>query len=396
MKLELDNQLIDPQALDIVERLQKHNFTTYLVGGCVRDLLVGLKPKDFDIVTMATPEQVQKIIRPSHLIGRRFRLVLVRRYGQQFEISTFRALNYKSEESPEEVDENIYGEPKEDALRRDFTINGLFYDPYNNQIIDHTEGLNDIRSRVVRMIGDPQARIEQDPIRILRALRFAHKINFSLEPSLRQMMLEHSHQLSNAVLPRVREEILKILRLDDPTKAFWEAYDLGILKVILPTLHKLLEDPVAAKTFFHHLDQGVAWVRGVNEPVALYSIFMYSYMATVHEGWSDNLHSRLDDQLDHFMRLELGMHRVESELYLQAINLVKQLSKHTTPDKIRSRHREHLLTNRSFELALCLASAFHHLGLAEIYQWKHLALQLAPPPAAPRTNYRQKDSRRRP
>ncbi|MBY0385496.1 hypothetical protein K2X05_10100, partial [bacterium] len=140
MKLSLDTNLIDPQALDIIQHLQRKNFTTYLVGGCVRDLLVGLKPKDFDIVTMALPEQVQKIIRPSHLIGRRFRLVLVRRYGQQFEISTFRALNYQNEDSPETIDENIYGEPREDALRRDFTINGLFYDPSDKQIIDHTEG----------------------------------------------------------------------------------------------------------------------------------------------------------------------------------------------------------------------------------------------------------------
>lgn len=387
MKLELDSNLIDPNALDIIDQLQRKNFTTYLVGGCVRDLLVGLKPKDFDIVTMALPEQVQKIVRPSFLIGRRFRLVLVRRYGQQFEVSTFRALNYQNEESPELVDENIYGEPKEDALRRDFTINGLFYDPSTKEIIDYTEGLRDIRQRVVRMIGDPLKRIEQDPIRILRALRFAHKIGFSIETDLRRAIAGNASLLKNAVLPRVREEILKIFRLDDPSKALWEAYDLQILKYILPTLHELLEDSEKAKTFFHHLDQGVELVRGVTEPVALYSVFMYSYLATIHEGWTQSLSSRLDEKLDAFMRLELGMHRVEAELFLQGINLVKQLGKHSTPDKLRSRHRDHLLTNRSFELAICLGSAYHHLGLNEVHHWKSLAQSHTPA--------LQKDNRRR-
>lgn len=372
MKLELNSNLIDPDALNIIEQLQRKNFTTYLVGGCVRDLLVGLKPKDFDIVTMALPEQVQKIVRPSFLIGRRFRLVLVRRYGQQFEVSTFRSLNYQNEESPDLVDENIYGEPKEDALRRDFTINGLFYDPTQKQIIDYTEGLNDIRARVVRMIGDPKTRIEQDPIRILRALRFAHKIRFSLEPSLRQAMFENAHLLSKAVLPRVREDILKILRLNDPAQALLEAYDLQILKTILPTLHALLEDEQKAKIFLQHLDQGFEVFRGSPEPVALYAVFMYSFLAAQNEAWTQSLTSRVDEKLDAFMRLELGMHRLESELFTQSLNLVKQLGKHPEPEKMRGRHRDHLITNRSFELGLSLAAAYHHLALPEVYQWRQL------------------------
>jgi poly(A) polymerase len=372
VKLELDANLIDPEALNIIEHLQRKNFTTYLVGGCVRDLLVGIKPKDFDIVTMALPEQVQKIIRPSFLIGRRFRLVLVRRYGQQFEVSTFRSLNYLNEESPDLVDENIYGEPKEDALRRDFTINGLFYDPTQKQIIDFTEGLNDIRARVVRMIGDPKLRIEQDPIRILRALRFAHKIGFSLEPNLRQAMFDGAPLLSKAVLPRVREDLLKILRLDDPSRALLEAYDLQILKSILPSVHAILEDPVKAKMFLHYLDQGFELMRGAAEAVALYAVFMYAFLAAHNEAWTQSLSARIDEKLDAFMRLELGMHRVESELFTQALNLVKQLGKHPEPEKMRGRHREHLLTNRSFDLALGLAAAYHHLTLPEVHQWRRL------------------------
>jgi len=377
LKTQLSTEFIDPQALDIVNRLQNAKFTTYLVGGCVRDLLIGLRPKDFDIVTMARPEQVQKIVRPSFIIGKRFRLVLVRRGGTQYEVATFRSLSYANEENPEAVNENVYGEPKEDALRRDFTINGLFYDPSTKEIIDHTEGLRDIEQRVVRMIGDPQQRIEQDPIRILRALRFAHKINFSLETSLRVAIHQNAHLLKNAVLPRLREELLKIMRLDDPAKALWEAHDLEILKNIAPSLDDMVADPKKADVFFHLVNQGLHTVTGTSDATVLYSIFMYSYLAAQNEAWTETLHTRFDDTLLTFMRMELGMHRVETEIFGQAINLVKQLVKNPTPEKMRSRHREHLLTNRAFELALHLAEAYHHLSHYEVHQWQSLATQLA-------------------
>lgn len=372
MKLELSTQFIDPNALDIINRLQDNNFTTYLVGGCVRDLLIGIRPKDFDIVTMAHPEQVQKIIRPSFIIGKRFRLVLVRRGGQQFEISTFRALTYQTEDNPEAVNENIYGEPQEDALRRDFTINGLFYDPRSKQIIDYTNGMRDIEQRVVRMIGDPQQRIEQDPIRILRALRFAHKSNFSIETGLRQAIHKNAHLLKNAVLPRVREEMLKILRLNDPAKALWEAHDLEILKYIAPSMDAMMIDDQHTDTFFHYMNQGLHGVSGAGDPALLYSIVMYSYMASLDEVWTEKLSSRFDDKLGDFMRVELGMHRIETEIFGQAVNLVKQLVKNPLPTHMRPRHRDHLLTNRAFDLALHLAGAFHHLTHYQVHQWQAL------------------------
>ena len=390
MKLELTSEHIDPNALDIINRLQDAKFTTYLVGGCVRDLLIGLRPKDFDIVTMARPEQVQKIVRPSFIIGKRFRLVLVRRGGQQFEVATFRSLSYANEDNPEAVDENVYGEPKEDAIRRDFTINGLFYDPRTKEIIDHTEGLRDIEQRVVRMIGEPKLRIEQDPIRILRALRFAHKINFSLETSLRVAIEQNAHLLKGAVLPRLREELLKIMRLDDPAKALWEAHDLQILKNIAPTIDELVADNTRSDIFFSLLNQGLHTVTGSTDATLLYSIFMYSYLAAHNDHWTESLHTRFDDKLLTFMRMELGMHRIETEVFGQAINLLKQLVKNPTPEKMRARHRDHLLTNRAFDLALHLAEAYHHLSHYETHLWQGLANQLAAKESG------QKDHRRDP
>lgn len=369
MKPTLTPENIDPVALDIVARLQKNNFKTYLVGGCVRDLLVGIIPKDFDIVTMARPEQVQKIIRPSFIIGRRFRLVLVRRYNEQYEIATFRAASYANEENPEAVDENIYGEPKEDALRRDFTINGLFYDPSKNEVIDYTHGLEDIEKRTIRMIGDPVERIEQDPIRILRALRLAHRTGFQIEPTLRQAMQERAELLKAAVLPRVREEIIKILRLPAPQLALLEGSDLGIIPAIAPRLSQTLLDPAISNDFINILGVGLEAVGRDCEPSDLYSILLYSYLCANSADWCTTLSTKFDDAFMEFIRTELGMHRNEFELFEQTINLVRQLIKHGDPLKLRARHRDHLVNNRAFPLALLIATTYHHLHPILLTHW---------------------------
>ena len=163
---------IDPDAKEIVRLLQREGFTTYLVGGCVRDLLVGIHPKDFDIATSAEPNQIKRKIRGAYVIGRRFRLVLVKRGLQQYEVATFRrsmseedieALAATTEEDPEQTPspavsgDNYFGTPEQDALRRDFTINALFYDPVKNELIDYANGLADIERRLLRMNVDPVA-----------------------------------------------------------------------------------------------------------------------------------------------------------------------------------------------------------------------------------------------
>lgn len=369
MKPALSTEHIDPVALDIVSRLQKNNFTTYLVGGCVRDLLVGIIPKDFDIVTMARPEQVQKIIRPSFIIGRRFRLVLVRRYNEQYEIATFRSLTYATEDNPDAVDENIYGEPKEDALRRDFTINGLFYDPAKNEVIDHTNGLADIEKRLVRMIGDPVERIEQDPIRILRALRFAHRTGFQIEPTLRQAMQEKADLLKTAVLPRVREEIIKILRLKNPHLALLEAADLGILQAIAPQLAALVLDENHSADFLNILKVGLDALGSECEPSDLYAVLLYSYLSATRPNWCNTLNTQFDDKFLEFLRTELGVHRNEFELFEQTINLLRQLIKYGDPLKLRARHRDHVVNNRAFPVAMLLAQNFHYLEPAVLAHW---------------------------
>ena len=233
---KLNNSQIDPQALRLVRKLQKHNHTAYFVGGCVRDLLLGLTPKDFDIATSATPRQVNRIIRPSHIIGRRFKLVLFRHFGKQYEISTFRRQSPEEENGGLITNDNTFGTAKEDAKRRDFTINALFYDPIKYELIDHCQGLIDMEQRKIRMIGVPTVRIQEDPLRMLRALRFAYKTNFLIEESLREAIKQMASQLRLTVLPRRREEFLKFLRLETATHLLWECHDLNLLKHLNPEL----------------------------------------------------------------------------------------------------------------------------------------------------------------
>jgi len=283
-KPRLHQDWIDPHAAGIIKALQRQNFTTYLVGGCVRDLLLGMAPKDFDIVTSARPDQVKRIIHKAYVIGKRFRLVLVKRDDQQFEVATFRR-DVREDENAEELPsgDNIFGTPEEDAQRRDFTINSLFYDPVGDQLIDYANGLQDLEARLVRMIGDPNKRLLEDPIRILRALRLAHMVDFTLEEDLRRGMQVHASCLAASALPRRREEILKLLRLKDPGLAFIEAYDLGILHILA-----LVPTPFASRAAAKNFFEGEFLSRLGEDPKArALSQFFYSNMEEKSPGQVD-------------------------------------------------------------------------------------------------------------
>ncbi|MGZ3724657.1 MAG: polynucleotide adenylyltransferase PcnB, partial [Pseudobdellovibrio sp.] len=211
-KLTTQLAYIDSHAIQILKRLKDAKFQAYLVGGGVRDLLVDLKPKDFDIATNALPQEVKRKVPNSFIIGRRFKLVHARRGELIYEIATFRrAATHEELETTEEddrrlVEENFFGNIEEDSFRRDFTINSLYYDPIDHVIVDHCNGIQDIHLHVLRMIGSPEARLIEDPIRILRAIRLSQKLNFSLETNLREQIRIHKAELKKSALPRRREE----------------------------------------------------------------------------------------------------------------------------------------------------------------------------------------------
>jgi poly(A) polymerase len=196
----LDPELIDADADRVVRKLAKAGFKAYLVGGCVRDLLVGKKPKDFDVATSATPNEIRNTFRNCRIIGRRFRLAHVVFGDKIIETSTFRANPRDDDEDAGELlirRDNVFGSENEDAKRRDFTINGLFYDVERQRVIDHVGGLPDLKAGLIRTIGDPDIRFQEDPIRMLRALKFSARLGFEFEQNTFDAMLRWRHDLLN-------------------------------------------------------------------------------------------------------------------------------------------------------------------------------------------------------
>lgn len=250
---------IHPDALDIVVSIQQNGFNAYLVGGCVRDILLGITPKDFDIGTQASPHRIKSIVKRAFIIGKRFRIVLAKRnidkpfhfskafdkypfiphlrLETEYEITTFRR-------KPETVDgtlnENVYGTPEQDAYRRDFTINALFYDPSTNQVIDFVGGLKDLKNKHIKMIGNPRERFEEDPVRIFRALRFAERYNFKLHSQTGKQLKKTIPHLKHAKIERVREELLKVFKEGLSAKIFPIFFDLKVFNYTHPKYAKKL------------------------------------------------------------------------------------------------------------------------------------------------------------
>lgn len=359
-KPQLHEDWIDSYALKIVKNLQEAGFEAYLVGGCVRDLMVGIHPKDFDIATSAHPNQVRKKVPNAYVIGRRFKLVLVKRGDQQFEVATFRR-NVTPEEIAGMGDEtvegdNYFGTVEEDARRRDFTANAVFYDPAKQQLIDYCGGIQDIENRVLRMIGDPKDRFIEDPIRILRAIRLSHKLHFSIETSMRAAIAECSGELKKSVLPRRREEWLKFLRLKEPHLAFMELFDLHILEQILPGLHSVFVETKKMEVFELHLSRLNAVGINKEDPIELFAGFMMAFMKAQYgeAPWNhDELAS--DPKLAYFMREEMGIFKQEAAIFFKALHLMQGLHRIENYSRKGERRQAAFVMNEAFPLAMRLS-----------------------------------------
>jgi poly(A) polymerase len=254
----LSRRDVDPDALKVLYRLRQADHITYLVGGSVRDLLLGRRPKDFDIGTSAHPHHVKKLFRNCWIIGRRFRLAHVKFGSKVIEVATFRRQLAPGEEvvadgvpapDPTTADgkrlihhDNTFGTPEEDAFRRDFTINALFYDIATFSVIDYVGGLDDLGARVVRSIGDPETRLKEDPVRMLRAVALASRLDFALDPPLSKAIRLHRHEIAKSSPPRLIEEYYKILRAGSSEKTFRSLADVGLLEPISAELHQRAGD----------------------------------------------------------------------------------------------------------------------------------------------------------
>ena len=238
-------------AVSVVDRLQKAGYQAYLVGGCVRDLMLGLTPKDFDVATSATPEQVRAEFRNARVIGRRFRLVHVHFGREIIEVAIFRANHPEGDDEDDNLSsrnasgrilrDNVYGTLEDDAQRRDFTINALYYDSSTGRILDYARGVHDIRNQLVRLIGNPQQRYLEDPVRMLRAVRFAAKLDFEIERHTAEPIARLAPMLRDIPAARLFEEVLKLFLSGEGERTFELLLDYGLFAPLFPAAGEALE-----------------------------------------------------------------------------------------------------------------------------------------------------------
>lgn len=274
----INRQNVSPFAITVCQKLQNAGFKAYIVGGAVRDLLIGHTPKDFDVATDATPEQVKRITRRAVIIGRRFRLVHVIRGPETIEVSTFRGLSEEGIEKDENgrvVNDNVFGEQWEDAARRDFTINAMYYDPTTEEILDYHDGMLDVRKKRIRMIGSPEVRYREDPVRILRAVRIAVKLGFKIDSKTSRPIESMQQLLMDVPQARLFDEMLKMLTSGAASKCVNALVEEGI-NVQLPLLNTLVnsKNSVLVCKSLERCDARVAQGRSIS-PSFLFAVLFW-------------------------------------------------------------------------------------------------------------------------
>jgi poly(A) polymerase len=336
----IDPSLVDERALNVVHTLKEAGFEAYIVGGAVRDLLLGLRPKDFDVATNATPEQVKGLFRRAFIIGRRFRIVHVvygrGREHEVIEVSTFRAymdnaaaeavagnektsknelagLKHAVDASGRVLRDNVWGPQEEDATRRDFTINAMYYDPETRTLVDYHGGMKDAKKQMLRMIGDPATRYREDPVRIIRAVRFAAKLSplgFKLEGKTASALLPGLGLLSDVPQSRLFDEMLKLLQTGHSVATIEQLRTLGMARGIYPLLDLVVEraDQPFVRAALQDTDRRVA----EDKPVAASFLLACVLWADVRDGWAARLASKqhpfpaLQDAIDDVFNARIG------------------------------------------------------------------------------------------
>ncbi len=336
----IDPTLVDERALNVVRTLHDAGYEAYVVGGAVRDLLVGLRPKDFDVATNATPEQVKSLFRRAFLIGRRFRIVHVvfgrGREHEVIEVSTFRAyldnaaaeqvagnertskselsgMKHAVDSTGRVLRDNVWGPQEEDAVRRDFTVNAMYYDPQTQIVVDYHNGFKDVKARVLRMIGDPATRYREDPVRIIRAVRFAAKLSalgFTLESKTAAPLVKSQELLADVPQSRLFDEMLKLLQTGHALASIATLQKLGMARGIYPLLDVVVER--AEQPFVNAALKDTDRRVGEGKPVAPSFLLACVLWADVRDGWARRVaqrqhsHPALMEAIDDVFRARIG------------------------------------------------------------------------------------------
>jgi len=353
---------VSPAAVSIIRTLQDSGFQAEMVGGCVRDLLLGWSPKDFDVVTNATPDQIKKLFRRARVIGRRFQLVHVRIGREVIEVSTYRGSDTGRQEQrrgrakEKMAANNVFGRRDEDVLRRDFTINALYYDPVKEVVTDYVDGLGHIQERRLEIIGDPRQRFSEDPVRMLRAVRFKAKLNLRLDAKIEKLLPRMAGTLIAVSPPRLFEEIIKVLHNGYGAVGFQALDHYGLLRFLFPSATRHFNEQDLNKKnglipcALRNTDQRVADRKPVISPF-LFSVLLWRQ---VQQAWPiksggnrsifENLHRSADrvlEELHPTVRIPRRISAVMIEIWELQIRLEQR----------RPRTIKRLLSHRRFRAA---------------------------------------------
>ena len=353
---------VSPAAVSIIRTLQGSGFQAEMVGGCVRDLLLGWSPKDFDVVTNATPDQIKKLFRRARVIGRRFQLVHVRIGREVIEVSTYRGSDTGRQEQrrgrakEKMAANNVFGRRDEDVLRRDFTINALYYDPVKEVVTDYVDGLGHIQERRLEIIGDPRQRFSEDPVRMLRAVRFKAKLNLRLDAKMEKLLPRMAGTLIAVSPPRLFEEIIKVLHNGYGAVGFQALDHYGLLRFLFPSATRHFNEQDLNKKnglipcALRNTDQRVADRKPVISPF-LFSVLLWRQ---VEQAWHmksggnrsifENLHRSADrvlEELHPTVRIPRRISAVMIEIWELQIRLEQR----------RPRTIKRLLSHRRFRAA---------------------------------------------
>lgn len=282
----LNNELISPNALNVISELQKAGYSAFLVGGGIRDILLDGQPKDFDVATNATPEEVKRSFRNAMIIGRRFRIVHVRFGREIIEVTTFRAHHEQSENRREAqrsqtgmlLRDNVFGDIQSDAIRRDFTVNALYYDPSSGDLVDYTHGLHDLQLRELNMIGEPADRYREDPVRMLRAVRFSAKLGFVIGESTAKPISRMAHLLTDVSPARLFDEVLKLLMNGSATATLALLREHNLFSQLFPQTDQLINQDAFAEKLVEqamvNTDKRIRRGKRVT-PAFIYAVFLW-------------------------------------------------------------------------------------------------------------------------
>lgn len=354
----IDPSLIDQDAIYVVQRLRDAGYEAYLVGGSVRDLLIKKKPKDYDISTSAKPEEIKQVFQRSCLlIGRRFRLAHIRFGRKIIEVATFRS---GENDSDLIVHDNCWGNAEEDILRRDFTINGLFYDPKTHTVIDYVGGWEDIHQHTLRTIGDPVTRFKQDPVRMIRLLKFQSRYNFHIDPATQSALLKYTEEIIKSAPARILEEMLRMLESGAAAPFFRLMTSSGLLEPLFPGLTYFLDGKYGEHVYnfltiideLHQREAKKPLDRSILTACLIYPILDKEIYSTyLKEGITPNfrqivmlassvIHGIINSSFSQFpKRMTMEAHYI----------LVTQYQ--LTPLKEKQQHRPKIIHNREFDLA---------------------------------------------